>query len=174
MMHGLLWMGVSSGLLGLIMFAFIHQATIMQYIANPQEEESPSVATEPFDSSTIKIDLGRYFIQAKIVTTERDQEQGLSDVIALGAHEGMWFAWAAEGQRSIWMKDMFIPLDIIWLDKNKKVVLIEKNIQPPKMGTQIDKLKIYGINTYAQYVLEVNAGVVQQAGIKVGDTIRTT
>jgi uncharacterized membrane protein (UPF0127 family) len=77
----------------------------------------------------------------------------------------MLFVFASPDVYQFWMKDMNFPIDIIWLDANKKVVLIEHDVAP---STYPDS---YGPETLTQYVIEIPAGEAKRAGLKVGDTV---
>ena len=65
---------------------------------------------------------------------------------------------------SMWMKNTYIPLDVIFLDKNMNVIGYKENNQP-------HSLKSISINKPSRYVLEMNAGTVRKFNIKRGDKI---
>tara|TARA_B100001094_G_C17803044_1_gene610042 strand:- start:14 stop:406 length:393 start_codon:yes stop_codon:yes gene_type:complete len=65
---------------------------------------------------------------------------------------------------SMWMKNTYIPLDVIFLDKNMNVIGYKENNQP-------HSLKSISINKPSRYVLEMNAGSVRKFNIKQGDKI---
>ena len=69
-----------------------------------------------------------------------------------------------------WMKEMLIPIDIIWIEGGH-VVKIDKNVEAPKENTPDSELKIYTPDTPIDYVLEVNAGFSDKNSIKVTDTV---
>ena len=85
----------------------------------------------------------------------------------LGDRDGMLFVFKSESQHSFWMKNTFIPLDIIFLDKDKKVVDVKKNAQPCAGG----KCEGYRNEKPAQYVLEVKAGTIEQIGLPLGSEL---
>jgi uncharacterized membrane protein (UPF0127 family) len=62
---------------------------------------------------------------------------------------------------------MKIPLDILWLDREKRVVHIEKNVPPCKE----DPCPSYSSRFPALYVLEIKAGSVEEHGLKMYDRI---
>lgn len=66
--------------------------------------------------------------------------------------QGMLFVFNAPDTVCFWMKDMRFSLDIIWLDAQKEVVHIEKNVSPETFP------KTYCPDKPAQYVIELNAG----------------
>ena len=65
---------------------------------------------------------------------------------------------------SLWMKNTFIPLDVIFLDKNMNIIGFKENNQP-------HSLKSIMINKPSKYVLEMNAGTVKNFNLKKGDKI---
>jgi len=80
---------------------------------------------------------------------------------------GMLFVFPISDRQGIWMKDMQFPIDIIWINEGK-IVDIAPNIKP----TLIDPLPIYLPRVDARLVLEVNAGLSQKSGWKIGDSVR--
>ena len=89
---------------------------------------------------------------------------------SLDKNKGMLFIYQAHSKQSFWMKNTLIPLDIIWINKDKKVVFISENAQPCKWYS------CYSIKPTAEakYVLEVNSGVVQKIGLKTEDKLNLT
>ena len=65
---------------------------------------------------------------------------------------------------SMWMKNTFIPLDVIFLDKDMNIVGYKENNQP-------HSLKQIRINKPSRYVLEMNAGSVEDNNLKINDKI---
>lgn len=101
---------------------------------------------------------------ARLALDQQARDKGLSGTKSLGKNEALLFAFAKDDTWGIWMKDMAIPIDIIWLDANKEVVFIVKDADPSS----------YPYTTYrppkpARYVLEVAAGTVESKQIRSGD-----
>jgi len=86
---------------------------------------------------------------------------------SLGQYEGMLFVFDEDSQCSMWMKNTLIPLDILWVDRGKKIVHIEKNVPPCRSSP----CPVYRSSAYVRYVLEVNAGFTDNHRINVGDTL---
>jgi len=80
---------------------------------------------------------------------------------------GMLFAFNSEESRAFWMKNTLIPLDMIFVDDNSEIVDIIENVPPCEQ----DPCPVYPSEEPAQYVLEVNAGFVQQNAVQVGDRL---
>ncbi len=86
---------------------------------------------------------------------------------SLDADKGMLFIFEEEGEYPFWMKNTLIPLDIIWIDRNKEVVFISKNTKP----CEVDSCSIINPNRKSQYVLELSGGMVDKIGLNVGEKI---
>ena len=84
----------------------------------------------------------------------------------LDENKGMLFIFDTLALYPFWMKKTLIQLDIIWMDKNGKVVFIGRNSQPCKTLV----CPVISPSVLASYVLEINAGISDKLGIKVGDT----
>ena len=64
-----------------------------------------------------------------------------------------------------WMKNTLISLDIIWIDENKEVVFIKRSAKP----CRADPCEIFKPDKNAKYVLEINGGLAEKIGLRVGD-----
>lgn len=107
-----------------------------------------------------------FFIE--VAQTLEERQKGLMFREKLDRDKGMLFIFPAEQEASFWMKNTLIPLDIIWLNENKKVVFISENTQPCL------KEKCPSINpgVKAKYVLELNAGLAEEIGLVKGDKMQ--
>ena len=116
---------------------------------------------------TNKVCFNKNCFNVEIADTIPERQIGLMNRDTLDQNKGMLFIYEREGIYTFWMKNTKIPLDIMWLDKNKKVVYINKNT-PPCLN---DPCPSYIPTNFAQYILEVNAGRVDQLNIQVGDQV---
>ena len=103
----------------------------------------------------------------ELAKTEAEREKGLMNRTSLDSNKGMLFIFDKEDIYSFWMKNTLIPLDMIWINQNNKVVFISKNAQPCK--TLICPVITPTVN--AKYVLETNAGLSGKFGFKPGDAV---
>lgn len=104
-------------------------------------------------------------IKADIANTEEKRNRGLGGKKFLPENEGMLFLFETTGLYSFWMADMRFPIDIIWIDENKKIIAISENISPdtyPLSFSPSDPVK---------YVLEVNAGWTKKNKVEIGSLI---
>ena len=105
-------------------------------------------------------------VSAEIMSTPQEKQQGLMFRESLGELSGMLFVNQREGLYPFWMKNTLIPLDIIWISKDKKVAYIVKNAQPC-----LETCDSINPACPAQYILEVNAGFIEKYQIKVGQRL---
>ncbi len=103
--------------------------------------------------------------RVELATTAQERSEGLMFRESLEKDKGMLFIFEEEQRYAFWMKNTYIPLDIIWMNKDKQVVFIKKNAQP----CERQACGNYAPGKEALYVLEVNAGSVGSAGINIGD-----
>lgn len=108
---------------------------------------------------------GDYEIVAYRASTQETREKGLSGTTYLDPHDGMLFEFPYENLWFFWMKDMSIPIDIIWINKDMQVIHIEKDVQPDTYPQS------FGPKENALYVLEVASGVSEKTSLKIGDKI---
>ena len=108
-----------------------------------------------------------YCFKVEIAKSPKQRAKGLMFRKNLGSYKGMLFIFPEEKEYAFWMKNTLIALDIIWINKDKKVVHIERNVQPCRK----EKCQIIKPSKKAIYVLEVNAGATDKIGLKVGDEL---
>ena len=117
-----------------------------------------------------KVCFGSECFAVELAKTTSEQERGLMNRAELDKNKGMLFVFNTVGLYPFWMKDTLIPLDIIWLDSNGKVVFMAQNVQPCKTLICPNVNPLMG----AKYVLEINAGLASEKGIKVGSVATIT
>lgn len=103
----------------------------------------------------------------EIAADDASRAQGLMFRDHLPADQGMFFIWRQEAPRAFWMRNTRIPLDIIYLDRNLTVVDIIHDARPCRRSP----CPSYPSARPAQYVLELNGGMSDRLGLKVGDVI---
>ncbi len=109
--------------------------------------------------------IGPTTIQVEVADIDEERTLGLSGRESLAENTGLLFVFETEGYHGIWMKDMNFPIDIAWLDKNKKIIHIEHNVAPDTYP------KVFNPPTPSLYVLETNAGVFNSHQINLGTEI---
>lgn len=117
-----------------------------------------------FSPESSEMHLGSNQFDITIADTDPERIKGLSGSSELAEDEAMLFVFDYDHKWSIWMKDMNYPIDIVWLNNSKEVVDYVTNVSPDSYPD-----KKYAPKVEARYVVEFKSGVVEQAGIKVGD-----
>jgi uncharacterized membrane protein (UPF0127 family) len=112
-------------------------------------------------------------VRAEVMTTQEELGRGMMYRDALPQGRGMLFVHSVPGNYSYFMYQVKIPLDLVFMDANQRVVYIEQNA-PPCPSAKPTECKVYGPNPPrpVQYVLELGAGEAGRYGLKPGDQLR--
>jgi len=103
--------------------------------------------------------------QVEIADTPTKREMGLQYRRELAPDHGMVFLFPMEERQSFWMKNTPIPLDMIFISAERKIVGIVENTVP----FSLDGRSVSGTS---QFVLEINGGLSRRYGFKAGDSVR--
>ena len=118
--------------------------------------------------SNEKIELSIYnkniTFNVEIAKTIEERRTGLMYRKKLLNNEGMLFVFPQERIIQLWMKNTYIPLDVIFISENKVIVDIKKNME--KLSETIVKSKVK-----SRYALEFNAGLINKLDIEIGDKV---
>lgn len=116
---------------------------------------------------TSKVRIGSNVFTVDVAVTSIEKMKGLSGRESLAANHGMLFVYDHKEQYEFWMRGMKFPLDFIFI-ADRTIIDISENITPPtSIFPAIVKPQIS-----ADKILEVNAGTIRSAGIKIGDTVQ--
>ena len=83
----------------------------------------------------------------------------------------MLFVFEYADEHRFWMKDMLIPLDFVWIGADCAVVDVTTDVPQPAPGTVTGDLTVYRPSAPVLYTLEIDAGLVDELGIRVGDRV---
>ena len=100
----------------------------------------------------------------EVAKTDEEQAMGLMNRLDLKNNSGMLFLFDNEKKASFWMKNTFIPLDIIFINKNGSINSIYKNTKPKSLKRIKSKGEVLA-------VLEINAGEANKNNIGNGSFI---
>lgn len=112
-------------------------------------------------TTQVWINAAMYTVQ--LANNEAERTRGLSGVEDLGMNGGLLMQFPEDSECGIWMQDMLIPLDIVWLNQDKTVIFLKKNVSPD-LGTST----VMRPKEPCRYVLELPAGSIDKAGIRSG------
>jgi uncharacterized protein len=101
----------------------------------------------------------------EVMRSAPQRERGLMFRRFLPQERGMLFDFASEQPVMMWMKNTYLPLDIIFIGRAGKVVGLAENTEPLS-----EKIIPSGAPAYG--VLEINAGTAARIGLRIGDSVR--
>ena len=109
-------------------------------------------------------------INAETMRDDIELIKGMMFRESMPANRGMLFVHPEENIFHYWMYQTKIPLDIIWMDHDRRIVEMSLDTPPCKATTAKDCTN-YGGNYKSKYALEINAGIAKKNGLKTGDTL---
>ncbi|MEM9820194.1 MAG: DUF192 domain-containing protein [Bacteroidota bacterium] len=143
--------------------------------SKPSSSSSTNAQANPSRTPTFKKEGNLQFIKAdgqtevaaidiEVAQSEYERAQGLMHRRYMAQNQGMLFIMDQMETQSFYMRNTHIPLDILYVDDQKKIVSIQKNTVP------LSEESLFSTGP-ALYVVEVNAGYCDQYGIAPGDLI---
>ena len=134
-------------------------AVILAFVPPALAQE---VTLEPLEIATT---TGPHNFSVEVMRTDEQRARGLMHRRFMAQDRGMLFDFKREEPVSMWMKNTYLSLDMVFIDKSGKVVNIAENTEPlseriiPSAGPVLA-------------VLELNAGTARRIGLKPGDRLR--
>jgi len=125
---------------------------------------TPAARAASFQPLEIATKSGVQVFSVEMATTEEEKTQGLMYRKELPDGKGMLFDFSPEQQISMWMKNTYISLDMIFIRADGRILRIAENTEP-------HSTKIISSGGLAKGVLEVIAGTAQKYGIQPGDRV---
>lgn len=121
---------------------------------------------QSFQTSKLTIDTakGAQHFTIELALTPAQQEQGLMFRQSLAANAGMLFVFPDDETAVFWMKNTLIPLDMLFIAANGRILDLHERAVPMSEATISSKVPV-------RAVLEVNGGTVARLGIKDGDLV---
>ena len=116
------------------------------------------------DSVRIVTSSGVVDIAAEMADTPAKQAKGLMFRRALGPKEGMLFLYSPDQEVHMWMRNTYIPLDMVFIKRDGTIHRIERQTEPFSEAIIASKGQVAG-------VLEINGGAARRLGIRVGDRV---
>ncbi|MDO8532702.1 MAG: DUF192 domain-containing protein [Dehalococcoidia bacterium] len=135
--------------------------------AGPPATPTPVPAPAPTAIAGPAIVAGQCVLRIDVADTMEKSMRGLSGQPRIPLDYGMLWLFAREGETGIWMKDMLVPIDIVWMSREHRVLRVDANT-PPQPGAPDRELKIYSPPPGAFSVLEIAAGRAAACGMAPG------
>jgi uncharacterized membrane protein (UPF0127 family) len=129
------------------------------------EEPDPQALVDfPKTVVTLESTSGTHTIKAWIANNSAHRARGLMFVRSLAPDTGMLFVYAEDQFVSMWMKNTYIALDMLFLDHSGRIVNIAEHTEPLSLNTINSTAPVRG-------VLELPAGTVKRLGLRPGDRV---
>lgn len=106
-------------------------------------------------------------LTVEVMVEDADRAMGLMFRPSLPEDRGMLFVFERLGFHDIWMKNCRFPIDIVWLDEERRVVHVADSVP----FCEEDPCPVYSPMQAALYVLEIGAGQARREGVSVGSTL---
>ena len=108
---------------------------------------------------------GKHLVEVEIAATHDARTRGLMWRKSLADGKGMLFIFKEQSPLSFWMRNTLIPLDMLFIDKDLKVVGIVERAEPKTLSSR-------GTGQPSQFVLEVPGGWCAKLGVKAGSAVQ--
>ena len=102
----------------------------------------------------------------ELAVTPNQRSQGLMNRREMADDHGMLFAFGETRQVLMWMKNTYLPLDMLFIGKDGKIRTIKENAEPLSEAIIDSKVSV-------DFVLELNGGTVEKLGIKPGHRVES-
>lgn len=163
-------------LFGLLMalVLFPGPTTDDEEMAKLNNSDTVSLENEKYMNSTVRAiftDENKTLAELELerADTPREREQGLMNRRKLENGTGMLFVFEDSANRSFWMKNTYIPLDMIFVTAKKTVRTIKEADPAPNVSDE--DLKIYTSEGPAKYVIETHQNFSEREGVKEGTEV---
>ena len=128
-----------------------------------------SLSAPELPSSPVNLPNGTV-IQAELATSFGERQRGLMNRTELAAGRGMLFEFEQAALHRFWMFGTLIPLDIIWLDPDRRVVFISADT-PPCESSNPGECPTFGPQQPSRFVLELAGGQAAANGLQLSDRL---
>jgi uncharacterized membrane protein (UPF0127 family) len=137
--------------------ALITAFTIIAHAA----DETQRLAVEPV---TVATDNGNLSFSAELATNDKERSVGLMFRRSMGEREAMLFYWKQPEPVSMWMRNTYIPLDMLFVDADGTIVHIAANTVP-------HSLEVISAGRDVSAVMEINGGTAARLNITAGNRL---
>jgi uncharacterized protein len=130
-----------------------------------------STTLEDYDARIVTLPDGTT-VKAEVMMNPTDMSRGMMFRDTFPEGRGMLFIHGSEDNHRYFMYQVKIPLDMVWMDKNRQVVEMAENVPPCKVGLKASECPTYGGDRLSMFVLELPAGYARKHGIREGTVLQ--
>lgn len=114
--------------------------------------------------TVVTAEQSRFDVRVELARNDEERARGLMYRRTLGVDDGMLFLFPGESVQSFWMRNTYIPLDMIFIRADGSIAGIVENAVPESETPRT-------VGKPSRYVLEVNGGWCRRNGVKAGDRV---
>lgn len=144
-------------------------------VGTPESTSASAATAAPAPNETLStgpmVRVEDLVFQVELADSADKRIRGLSGRASLAAGTGMLFIFEKPERFRFWMREMEIPLDIVWIGSNCEVVDVSEDVPFPDPETQLEDLPRYSPESRAKFVLEINGGEAADLGLGIGDKV---
>lgn len=129
-----------------------------------QQEDARAQPTGPLSTLVITSDSGRHLFSVEVADEPNEQRRGLMYRRELGPDRGMLFVYGSERRITMWMRNTYISLDMIFIASDGRIRNIAADTEPLSDNIVASEGQVHA-------VLEVPAGTAARLGIRPGDFV---
>lgn len=108
-------------------------------------------------------------LKVELAANPEERERGLMFRQTMGPQDGMLFVFDSDGGLSFWMKNTFVDLDMVWLDRAGKVTVVHADV--PRSRPGMSDAEVATRAGHGLYVLELAAGQAAARKVVVGSVL---
>ncbi|MGE3332744.1 MAG: DUF192 domain-containing protein [Rhodospirillaceae bacterium] len=134
---------------------------------SPVRELPPHEPLDPKKAQALPegpLTIAGHAFTVELADDDQEREIGLMHRGQMAADHGMLFDFMTPRRVGFWMRNTFIPLDMLFVKSDGEIVAIMENVRP-HAETPV------GPDRPVRAVLELNGGIVKKLGLKVGDVV---
>ncbi len=132
--------------------------------ANAKAAGDGAAAEARLGTVLVDVGTGRVAFRVELARTPAEHEIGLMFRKHLDPDAGMLFLFERPSLQTFWMKNTLIPLDMIFIGADRRVVGIVEKAEPQTLTAR-------RVNEPSQYVLEIGGGLAAERGIRAGQQV---
>lgn len=159
-LHGFLWL--SRGVGGVLLFLSVSTGIAESLKIKPPQERGALSGAMVESLLTIQSQQDVHHFKVEVAKTNEEQERGLMFRHNLPLDQGMLFVFPVDQYIHLWMKNTYIPLDMVFIRRDGKIDEILPQAEPLS-------LRVLSSQRPVAAVLEINAGQAEKLGLKEGD-----
>ncbi len=149
------------------LFLIVLLVTALVSICGCRSDPAGSLQTEEVRIKGVNFKL-------ELALTPEERAEGLMGRREIAADGGMLFVFPNQppfpAELSFWMKNCLVPIDLLFLDPDGRVVAVHE-MEPPLPGTADHELPAYRSSAPAQFAIELKGGRAAELGVTIGDVI---